>query len=228
MAAGRRGRDRTPPMRSAPRRRRAARRLRAHAPRQRLRRRPRRDPRRAVDPRLAGRRRVSSSLQPALRALFCATHSDWQRFDEIFAAYWTGRGIRRGAGCDWLRAGAQPAAATVAAKPGPPGESAGMPDHVERRDDRRRRRSGATAAAAARAPRAPKLLAAADMRHIVDPDDIARTHALAARLAARCARGSSAASRCAAAAAGSTSGAPSTAASRTAARRSTSPGAGAS
>src|SRR6202040_2028070 len=35
-----------------------------------------------------------SSLKPALRALFCATHSDWERFDEIFEAYWRGRGLR--------------------------------------------------------------------------------------------------------------------------------------
>src|SRR5262245_24622594 len=34
-------------------------------------------------------------LQPALRALFCATRSNWERFDEIFAAYWQGRGVRR-------------------------------------------------------------------------------------------------------------------------------------
>ena len=36
-----------------------------------------------------------SSLKPALRALFCATHSDWERFDEIFDAYWRGRGMRQ-------------------------------------------------------------------------------------------------------------------------------------
>src|SRR4030095_11118467 len=36
-----------------------------------------------------------STLKPALRALFCATHSDWQRFDEIFDAYWQGRGVRQ-------------------------------------------------------------------------------------------------------------------------------------
>src|SRR3982074_2794810 len=35
-----------------------------------------------------------SSLEPALRSLFCATHSDWERFDEIFEAYWRGRGMR--------------------------------------------------------------------------------------------------------------------------------------
>src|SRR5262249_34477434 len=35
------------------------------------------------------------SFKPALRALFCATHSDWDRFDEIFDAYWQGRHIRQ-------------------------------------------------------------------------------------------------------------------------------------
>src|SRR5262249_24895608 len=37
-----------------------------------------------------------SSLKPALRGLFAATRSDWERFDEIFDAYWGGRGMRRG------------------------------------------------------------------------------------------------------------------------------------
>ena len=36
-----------------------------------------------------------SNLQPALKALFSATRSDWERFDEIFQAYWLGRGLRR-------------------------------------------------------------------------------------------------------------------------------------
>ena len=31
-----------------------------------------------------------SSLKPALRALFCATHSDWEHFDDIFDAFWRG------------------------------------------------------------------------------------------------------------------------------------------
>src|ERR1700689_4421165 len=35
------------------------------------------------------------SLKPALRSLFCATHSDWERFDEIFDAFWRGRGMRQ-------------------------------------------------------------------------------------------------------------------------------------
>ena len=85
-----------------------------------------------------------------------------------------------------------------------------------------------TGAAAAKAPRAPRALAATDMRHIVDPDEIARTHALAARLARTHAR----------AARPPRAGAPARTAARpaphhppqhlaTAARRSSSPGGGA-
>src|ERR1700677_848746 len=36
-----------------------------------------------------------TSLKPALRSLFCATHSDWERFDEIFDAFWQGRDMRQ-------------------------------------------------------------------------------------------------------------------------------------
>ena len=37
----------------------------------------------------------ATSLKPALRALFCATQSDWQRFDELFDAFWQGRHMRQ-------------------------------------------------------------------------------------------------------------------------------------
>ena len=121
-----------------------------------------------------------SGLQPALRALFCATHSDWQRFDEIFAAFWTGRGVKhvravsRGATGSEARLGR-------AREPGAEGKP-GAPDRVERRAgdgpeavaDGKGMREGASRTA---------LLGTADLRHIVDPEDIARTHALAERLA---------------------------------------------
>jgi uncharacterized protein with von Willebrand factor type A (vWA) domain len=122
-------------------------------------------------------------LQPALRALFCATRSDWERFDEIFVAYWQGRGMRR-----------------VQRTVGTPGESRsttrhvadsvtvqrppGVPDAVEQGDgvdgdsaaDSHDRRSQA-----ARSER----LGATDLRYVVDPDEVAQTHALAERLAHR-------------------------------------------
>jgi uncharacterized protein len=121
-----------------------------------------------------------ASLQSALRTLFCATHSDWQRFDEIFDAYWLGRGRRQvqtlvGATTNShlpLRRLGEPAARQG---------STGLPDHVRREDrdgdassDGRGRREGASHF---------ENLASVDLRHIVDPDDIAQANQLAARLA---------------------------------------------
>jgi uncharacterized protein len=120
-----------------------------------------------------------SMLKPALRALFAGTRSDWERFDGIFDAYWSGRGMRR------IQAlqGSPPAAHAsalqrrLAAAAQPP---LGLPDHVERRAGGDSdaspggRREGASRA---------ENLAQADVRHIVDPDEIAKVHALAARLA---------------------------------------------
>jgi uncharacterized protein len=122
-----------------------------------------------------------SSLKPALRALFCATRSDWERFDEIFDAWWRGQGMRRTrtlAGTPTESPSALRRLAEAQAMQAP----AGAPDHAEQRDGRdgdetadgRGQREGATRG---------ENLAAADMRHIVDPEDVAQAHALAARLA---------------------------------------------
>jgi uncharacterized protein len=123
----------------------------------------------------------SSSLKPALRSLFCATHSDWERFDEIFDAFWLGRGMRQRqvlSGSPLMSAAPERRLAEAHV----PQEATGLPDHVERRSDGggeaqadgRGRREGASRAEA---------LSTTDLRHIVDPDEIAATHALAARLA---------------------------------------------
>jgi uncharacterized protein with von Willebrand factor type A (vWA) domain len=120
-----------------------------------------------------------ASLKPAWRALFCATHSDWERFDEIFDAYWRGEGMRQ----RQVLAGApgtnQTPARRLAEAQVPP-EALGPPDRVERRHDSdspaegRGRREGASRA---------EVLSTTDLRHIADPDEVAATHALAARLA---------------------------------------------
>ncbi len=121
----------------------------------------------------------ASALKPALRALFCATHSDWERFDEIFDAFWQGRHIRH-ARILASTPNAGPAPARRLGAPAPSQGRPGLPDHaVRRRDadaaaDGRGRREGASRA---------ENLAATDMRHIVDPADVARAHTLAARLA---------------------------------------------
>jgi uncharacterized protein len=122
-----------------------------------------------------------ASLKPALRALFCATHSDWERFGEIFDAFWQGRDMRR----RHILTGAPTASHAPARRLNEarvPQDALGLPDHVERRSDGdgdrsvegRGRREGASRA---------ELLSAADLRHVVDPDEVAATHALAARLA---------------------------------------------
>jgi uncharacterized protein len=121
----------------------------------------------------------ASALKSALRALFCATHSDWERFDEIFDAFWLHRGMRQAR----TLAGGEIAPRPRAQRQATPGQGgSGLPDHIERRDDGdsnaasdgRGRREGASLS---------ESLAVTDMRHIVDPADIAHTHALAARLA---------------------------------------------
>jgi uncharacterized protein len=116
-----------------------------------------------------------NSLQSALRALFCITHSDWEKFDEIFLAIWRGHDMRI-ARVSGGTGGVQSAGKRL-------GEaetsSSGLPDQLRRGTEGDAtggtgRREGASSA---------ENLAATDLRHIVDPDDIARTHALAARLA---------------------------------------------
>jgi uncharacterized protein len=120
-----------------------------------------------------------SMLKPALRALFSAKHSDWERFDEIFDAYWQGRGVRQ---AHTLIGTAVESRAPIRhlKDVGPHAGKPGLPDHVERRGDNEcltgdehGRREGASSS---------ENLAKVDLRHIVDSADIAQAHALAARL----------------------------------------------
>lgn len=122
-----------------------------------------------------------ASLKPALRALFCATRSDWVMFDEIFEAFWHRRHMRR---AQTLTSGNAQTRSPPrrAAEPWAGRDAIGLPDHAERRDagqahypgDRRGRREGASTA---------ENIAATDLRHITDPEDVARANALAAQLA---------------------------------------------
>jgi uncharacterized protein with von Willebrand factor type A (vWA) domain len=119
-----------------------------------------------------------SSLRPALRTLFCANHSDWEKFDAIFEAFWRGRGLRNAATLSGTSATSNASLKRIAEASSSPGPS-GLPDRVERGAEGdaaggRGKREGASTA---------ENLAATDLRHITDPEDIARTNALAARLA---------------------------------------------
>jgi uncharacterized protein len=120
-----------------------------------------------------------STLKPALRALFSATHADWTRFNEIFDAYWLGAGMRRAQTLASAETARPKSAARKIIESGASGAN-GLADQVRRGDGveaesaGRGRRDGATR---------HESLSAVDMRHIVDPDELAAAHALAGRLA---------------------------------------------
>jgi len=123
----------------------------------------------------------AAALKQAFRSLFCATHSDRERFDDIFDAYWLGDGIRQFRTLAGVAARSQTPVRRLADSTQLQG-LLGQPDHVERRregddqlaTDGQARREGAS--------RSENLMRI-DFRHITDPDDIARVHSLAERLA---------------------------------------------
>ena len=121
-------------------------------------------------------------LMPALRSLFCATRSDWERFEEIFAAFWQGSGVRRVQPASTLSRH-RPWLQRLAESANEPGATAPQ-DQIEAGDGEagdataeRREHAGEASTAARRT--------VADLRHVVDPREIAQTHVLAERLAHR-------------------------------------------
>src|SRR6478672_3331823 len=125
--------------------------------------------------------RRPASLKSAQRALFCATHSDWERFDEIFDAYWLGRGRRQVQALVGATANNHLPLRRLGEAGAQQGDT-GLPDHVRRSHDDdgntnsngRGRREGASRF---------ENLANVDLRHIVDPANVARANQLASRLA---------------------------------------------
>ncbi|WP_422376403.1 vWA domain-containing protein [Roseibium sp.] len=123
-----------------------------------------------------------SSLKTAFRTLFCGRHSDWQRFDELFDAYWLGRGVKSGvkvSGTSTRRnmktvrelmdaqgTKQDTLAGDVERKPGEEDEETG--------DTPSGRREGASIA---------ENLGQVDFRNIQDPDAQKKAHELAERLA---------------------------------------------
>jgi len=120
-------------------------------------------------------------MKSAFRALFCATHSDWERFEEIFDAYWHGAGMRHVKALSGVAAQGQTPPRPRADAP-PSHGNLGQPNHVERRNegdsesaaDGRGRREGASRS---------ENLSVVDFRHITNPADMAQALALAERLA---------------------------------------------
>ena len=120
----------------------------------------------------------ASSLKPSLRSLFSATRSDWQRFDEIFDAWWLGHGIRSASRISGTTAKGRQSARRAALAEQNKG-SLGAPDRVEHGEGDTNAEGGGRSTGASRS----EALRATDLRHIADPDEIAETHALAERLA---------------------------------------------
>jgi len=122
-----------------------------------------------------------SRFRPALRALFCSRHSDWQKFDEIFDAWWTGRGMKSATRMSGAPQKAPSGLQAVTAGNRGLGDNQNA-DHVQRGEGNEEsevgqsRREGASRT---------ELLAKTDFRHLTDPDDLAAAHDLAARLARR-------------------------------------------
>ncbi len=116
-------------------------------------------------------------LRQGLRALLCRSKTDWDRFEELFEVWWLRRGMRRAlAASGKPRAGgARPrrTGTLVGDRFGPP-EGLGQGGAAETSD--RPRRVGASRAEA---------LGETDLRHISDPDELAKVQDLCERLAAR-------------------------------------------
>ena len=131
--------------------------------------------------RLAGMSDLSDNRAFAwsLRALLCSTRTDWKRFDELFALYWRGRGLKSTVRTNLTDA--QKGVRSGSQQPSLPAGPSGLADRVQRAAGGdggagEGTRGGASAA---------DSLAETDLRHINDPARMQLVHDLAERLAAR-------------------------------------------
>ncbi|MCV0429623.1 MAG: VWA domain-containing protein [Roseibium sp.] len=122
------------------------------------------------------------SLKSALRALFCGRLSDWKKFDELFDAYWLGKGVKTGIKVsgtsskksmktirelmDAQGSRQDTIAGDVERQPGEEDEATG--------DKPSGRREGASIA---------ENLGSVDFRNLHDPEALAKAHELAEQLA---------------------------------------------
>ena len=115
-------------------------------------------------------------LRWGLRALLCSSERDWRRFDDLYEVYWLGRGRRQGKASGG-RPGGRPlrrSGPLVDARFAPP-------DRVEREGDHADAVPGGRVGGAS----AVASLAEVDLRHVNEPDELARLHDLSERLARR-------------------------------------------
>lgn len=120
-----------------------------------------------------------SRLRPALRSLFCSRQSDWQKFDELFDAWWLQRGMKSATRISGAPQTSPPDLQIEAAARRSFGES-GQADHVERGEGSEGSETGQSMREGASRT---ELLSKTDFRHLTQPEDLAEAHRLAERLA---------------------------------------------
>ncbi len=120
-----------------------------------------------------------AGLRDAWKALVSNEADQWRRFDGIFDAYWLGKGQSRPG---VVAAGRRPAIdAPGRDRPWGAVGRPGLPDLLGRAQDA----AGTTDGERGRGASSTASLTAVDLRHIVDPEELRRAHALAADLARR-------------------------------------------
>jgi len=119
-----------------------------------------------------------SALKPALRALLCGRRSDWDAFDELFDAFWLGRGVKSRVASSFAGAPVEPSLGAPAlhkgASHGPASDVVRGAGDAEVEAEPSGRREGASRF---------ESLERTDFRRIADPEAMAEAHRLAERLA---------------------------------------------
>ena len=114
----------------------------------------------------------AAALRLALKTLLTGEREEWQRFDDLFEAYWFARGRVR----DMARPGPRPRGESSRPAIWQSAKSEGAPDGGRAGEEDR---EAANRMAASRA----NALRRTDLRHLVDPELIAEAERLAERLA---------------------------------------------
>src|ERR1700722_7486369 len=130
----------------------------------------------------AGYAEKPSLLRSALKHLFSARKSDWDRFDGLFDAFWLGKRVRtRSVTMGSTRTANSPSLKSLQDKKSEPASGQTATDQVPYSgDDAPQDRAGeGRMEGASRADN----LAEIDFRNMADPDQIGQAHEVAARLA---------------------------------------------
>ncbi|RTL52166.1 MAG: VWA domain-containing protein [Bradyrhizobiaceae bacterium] len=123
-----------------------------------------------------------SSVKPALKALLCSRRSDWDAFDDLFDAFWLGRGVKTRTTVNASRSALQKNMLNASPQRGGTSPDDGLASDVERSSSGQDSDEAELKGKREGASRFDNL-AHTDFRKIADPDAIAEANALAERLA---------------------------------------------